>query len=147
MGREDRIFYCGPLGAGLCAKLANNYLCGVHLLAACEAMNFGIRSGVNKKVLFDVIQKSTGQSFMLDHVCPVGGIVPHVPSSNNYKLGFKTQLMIKDVSLGVEAAQKVNAKMYLADATSNFWREAAKSKDCWDLDGSSVYKYIFDGLE
>ena len=66
----------------------------------------------------------------------------------DYKLGFETQLMIKDISLSVEAAQSVNAKMFLADAISNFWREAANSKGCWDLDGSmarvSISMYLMD---
>src|SRR4051795_12075852 len=70
MGNPKKFFYCGRLGAGLAAEISNNYLSCSILLAVAEAMAIGIRSGVDEKLLHDVIQNSTGQSFMADVVQP-----------------------------------------------------------------------------
>ena len=73
MGREDGIFYCGPLGAGRFAKLASNSLFGVHSLAVCEAVNFKIRSEVNKKVVLDVISKEHRPELYVGSCVPCEG--------------------------------------------------------------------------
>lgn len=67
MGSPDKCFFCGKLGAGLAAKISNNYLAGTHLLASAEAMAFGIKSGIDKHLLYKIIHNSTGQSFMCDN--------------------------------------------------------------------------------
>ena len=107
MGQPKKFFWCGKLGAGLAAKISNNYISCTFLLVIAEAMAMGIRNGIEPKLLQDVIHNSSGQSFMGDHVNPVPGVVPHAPSSNNWRLGFKTQMMIKDIGLGVDAAKQV----------------------------------------
>ena len=145
MGKPERFFLCGGMGSGLVAKIANNYLCGINLLGAMESFNFALRSGVDKKVLFDVIHESTGQSFMLDKVCPVSGVVDVSPANNNWKLGFKTPMMVKDVGLGVEHAKLVDAPTELGTACMEFWAKAAHVEECKEIDCSSVYKYMLHG--
>ncbi|KAJ6008903.1 hypothetical protein N7522_003919 [Penicillium canescens] len=142
MGNPKKFFYCGRLGAGLAAKISNNYLSCSILLAVAEAMAIGIRSGVDEKLLHDVIQNSTGQSFMADVVQPVPGVVPDAPSSNNYRLGFKTQMMIKDLGLGVKAGYATGIKPTIAEAAYRVYEKAAVDPQCIDRDGSSVYLHI-----
>ena len=144
MGMPEKLFWGGKLGAGLAAKIANNYLSCTFLLLIEEAMAMGVRSGVDPKLLHEVIQNSSGQSFMGDHVCPVPGVVPHAPSSNNWKLGFKTQMMIKDVGLGAEAARQVGIEPRMADLAIEIWKEAAQDPRCIDNDGSSIWLRIND---
>jgi len=146
MGSPAKFFYVGGLGAGLAAKIANNYLSGVHLLAAAEAMNIGIRSGVDKTLLYNVIHASTGQSFMLDHVCPTPGVVPQAPSSNDYKGGFKAQMMVKDMSLGVDAARALGVRATTGAAALELYKEAAVDERCIDRDVSVVWRFL-DGPE
>lgn len=130
MGNPKKFFYCGKLGAGLAAKISNNYLSCSILLAVAEAMAIGIRSGVDEKLLHDVIQNSTGQNFMADVVQPVPGIVPDAPSSNNYKLGFKTQMMIKDLGLGIRAGYATGIKPSIAEAAYRVYEKASIDPRC-----------------
>ncbi|KAL3426706.1 hypothetical protein PVAG01_00215 [Phlyctema vagabunda] len=146
MGSPEKIFYCGALGSGLAAKIANNYLSGTNLLAAAEAMNIGIRLGVDKHLLYKVIHNSTGQSFMNDNVHPVPGVVPHAPSSRDYAGGFKAQMMVKDMSLGVNAAQQVGCRATLGSAALELYKEASVDPRCMDRDVSVVYRFL-DGPE
>lgn len=130
MGAPEKFFWCGRLGAGLAAKISNNYLSCSILVGIAEAMAIGIRSGVEPALLHKVIHNSSGDSWMLQNVQPVPGILPHVPSSNDYELGFKTQMMIKDVSLGVEAGEAVGIEPSIARAALKVYTEAAQNPKC-----------------
>ncbi|KAI0123384.1 NAD binding domain of 6-phosphogluconate dehydrogenase-domain-containing protein [Xylariales sp. AK1849] len=144
MGDPEKLFWCGAVGSGLAAKISNNYIsCSVLLLIA-EAMAIGVKSGVDKKMLHKIIQNSTGQTFMGDNVCPVPDVVPHAPSSNEWKLGFKTQMFLKDLSLGINAARRENLQPIMAEAAYGVFEKASRDSRCIDRDGSSVYLYIMD---
>ncbi|KAL3485853.1 NAD binding domain of 6-phosphogluconate dehydrogenase-domain-containing protein [Aspergillus germanicus] len=142
MGDPQKLFYCGALGAGLAAKISNNYLSCSILLAVAEAMAIGVRSGVDPKLLHEIIHNSTGQTFMADNVQPVPGVVPHAPSSNDYRLGFKTQMMIKDLSLAVQAGYATGIHPSVAEAALRVYEKAAMDPQCVDRDGSSVYLHL-----
>ncbi|ORY05694.1 3-hydroxyisobutyrate dehydrogenase-like protein [Clohesyomyces aquaticus] len=142
LGSPQKFFYLNSLGLGLTAKISNNYLSGTILLATAEALAIGIKQGLDPKMLYDVIKASTGQSWMCDHVMPVPNVVPHVPSSSGYKPGFKTQMMIKDLGLGVEAGKQVGIRPLMAEAAMETWERASKDERCFDRDGSSVYLHI-----
>ncbi|KAK9784137.1 putative 3-hydroxyisobutyrate dehydrogenase, mitochondrial [Seiridium cardinale] len=129
-GNPDKTFYCGSLGSGLAAKICNNYLSCTILLANSEAMATGLKLGLDKHVLHRVIQSSTGQNFMADNVCPVPGVVDHAPSSNNYRLGFKAQMLVKDVQLGVDAANSVGIKPSIGEAAMEVYRQVATDERC-----------------
>lgn len=116
MGAPDKQYYCGGLGFGLAAKICNNYLSCTIILANAEAMATGVKLGLDPRLLYKVISGSTGQNFMIDHVCPVPGVVAHAPSSNGYRLGFKSQMLSKDVGLGVEAALGVGIEPSIGKA-------------------------------
>ncbi|KAH7124574.1 NAD binding domain of 6-phosphogluconate dehydrogenase-domain-containing protein [Dactylonectria macrodidyma] len=147
MGDPEKLFWCGTMGTGLSAKISNNYIsCSVLLLVA-EAMATGIACGVDTQVLWNIIHNSTGQTFMGDNVCPAPGVVPHAPSSNGWKLGFKTQMFLKDLSLGIEAARRASIQPTMAEAAYTVYENAAKDPRCKDRDGSSVYLYITDSKE
>lgn len=130
MGDARKFFYCGKLGAGLAAKISNNYISCSILLVIAEAMAIGVRSGIDPHLLHQVIHNSTGQTFMGDHVCPVPGVVEHAPSSNNYKLGFKTQMLIKDMSLGVDAGHATGIRPTMAEAALEVYKKAAEDPRC-----------------
>ncbi|KAH8587003.1 3-hydroxyisobutyrate dehydrogenase-like protein [Bisporella sp. PMI_857] len=146
MGSPEKLFFCGGLGLGLAAKIANNYLSGTNLLAAAEAANIGIRLGVDSHLLYRIIQNSTGQSFMNDKVHPVPGVVPAAPSSHDYKGGFKAQMMVKDMTLGVEAAKQVGCRATMGPAALEIYKEAAKDPRCIDRDVSVIWRFL-DGPE
>ncbi|KXH25218.1 hypothetical protein CSIM01_04162 [Colletotrichum simmondsii] len=144
MGDPEKIFWCGDVGSGLAAKISNNYISCSVLLLISEAMAIGVKSGVDPKMLQAIIHSSTGQTFMGDNVCPVPGVIPHAPSSNNWRLGFKTQMFLKDLSLGIDAAKQENIQPTMAEAAYGVFEKASKDPRCIDRDGSSVYLYVTD---
>ncbi|KAH7344398.1 6-phosphogluconate dehydrogenase [Pyrenochaeta sp. MPI-SDFR-AT-0127] len=116
MGDSSKHFYCGGMGSGLAAKICNNYLSCIILLANAEAMATGVKLGLGPKLFYRVFNASMGQNFMLDHVYPVPGVISHTPSSNGYALGFKSQILPKDVRLGVNATNSVKIKPSIGEA-------------------------------
>lgn len=130
MGPPEKIFVCGQLGNGLAAKISNNYLSGTFLIAISEAMAFGIRSGLDKNVLADVIRNSSGDSWMSTNLMPVPGIVESAPSSNGYKVGFGHEMIVKDLGLGIDAAEKQGIAPTMANTAIQHFKKAAQNPNC-----------------
>ncbi|KAK3381021.1 NAD binding domain of 6-phosphogluconate dehydrogenase-domain-containing protein [Podospora didyma] len=133
---------CGGPSFGLVAKLCNNYCSALIALATSEAMNIGMRSGMDPRLLARVFASSTAQSTICDKWNPVPGVCPDAPSSHGYQGGFKVQLMKKDFGLAVEAGKKAGAKMLLADAGLKVYTEASEDPKCRDLDSRVVFRYL-----
>ncbi|KAG9188145.1 3-hydroxyisobutyrate dehydrogenase [Alternaria panax] len=144
LGPQSKAFYLGTLGAGLTAKICNNYLSGTVLLATAEALAIGVSHGLDPAALYSVIKNSTGQSWMCDHVMPIPNVQTEywVPSNSGYRPGFKTQMMLKDLGLGIESANQVGIRPSMAESALQVWKEAAKDERCIDRDGSSIYLHI-----
>lgn len=102
MGR--RIVHCGPAGSGQAAKICNNMILGVTMAAVGEAFVLGEKLGLSHQALFDVASTSSGQCWSINTYCPVPGPVPTSPANNDYRPGFATALMLKDLKLAQEAA-------------------------------------------
>ena len=107
MGRK--IVHCGGGGAGQVAKICNNMILGVSMIAVGEAFVLGEKLGLSHRALFDVASTSSGQCWSLTNYCPVPGLVPASPANNGYKPGFAAALMLKDLTLAREAALAVGA--------------------------------------
>ncbi|KAF1949060.1 3-hydroxyisobutyrate dehydrogenase-like protein [Byssothecium circinans] len=143
VGSPTKFFYLSSLGAGLTAKISNNYLSGTILLATSEALAIGVAQGLDPKDLYNVIRASTGQSWMCDHVMPIPNVAETwVPSNSGYKPGFKTQMMLKDLGLGIESARQVGIEPRMAETALAVWETASRDERCVDRDGSSVYLHI-----
>ena len=140
MGKN--IFKCGGPTFGLVAKITNNYLSGVNAIATSEAMNIGIRLGMDPRILQKVIQVSSGRNGCNEIINPVPGIHPNAPTSKNYRGGFKISLMRKDMGLANQAAKQANAKMVLGDLAYGVYCDAEKDPNCFDRDNRVVYRYI-----
>lgn len=140
MGKQ--IIPCGGPTFGLAAKLSNNYLSGIIAIASSEAMDMGMRSGLDPRVLAKVYAAGTAQNTICDRFCPVPGVYPEAPSSGGYKEGFKVQLMRKDFALAVEMAKRVGSKNVLGDVGLETYTGAMNDPRCRDLDSRVVYRYL-----
>lgn len=140
MGKS--IFACGGPTLGLTAKLSNNYCSALIALATAEAMNIGMKGGIDPRVLANIFSKSTAQSTICDKWCPVPNVVPSAPSSNGYMGGFKVQLMKKDLGLAMEAAKMTAAATHLGDVGLNVYSTAVDDPKCYDLDSRVVFRFI-----
>jgi 3-hydroxyisobutyrate dehydrogenase len=102
MGRAA--IHCGGAGAGQAAKACNNMVLAATMIATCEAFVLAEKLGLTHQALFDVMSKSSGQSWSLTSYCPVPGPVPGSPANRDYQPGFAAALMLKDLGLAAEAA-------------------------------------------
>ncbi|PYI24870.1 6-phosphogluconate dehydrogenase C-terminal domain-like protein [Aspergillus indologenus CBS 114.80] len=133
---------CGGPTMGLTAKLCNNYCSGLIALATAEALDIGIKAGMDPTLLARVFATSTAQSTINDIWNPVPGVCPDAPASRDYAGGFKVQLMHKDFRLAVELAQRVGARPPLADSGLRVYCAASEDDRCRDRDSRVVFRYI-----
>lgn len=105
----QRAVFCGDSGAGQAAKLCNNMILGVTMIATCEAFALAERLGLGAAELFDVVSTSSGASWSMNTYCPAPGIGPQSPADRDYQPGFAAELMLKDLALSQQAAQGVLA--------------------------------------
>jgi 3-hydroxyisobutyrate dehydrogenase len=116
------VIHAGDAGAGQAAKICNNMILGVSMIAVCEAFVLAERLGLAPEKLFEISSKSSGQCWSLTSYCPVPGPVPSAPSNRNYQPGFTAAMMLKDLRLAQEAA-------VAGQATTRLGAEAAALYD------------------
>jgi 3-hydroxyisobutyrate dehydrogenase len=123
-----KIIHCGDAGAGQAAKVCNNMVLAVHQIAIGEAFVLAEKLGLSAQSLFDVITGATGNCWAVHTNCPVPGPVPTSPANNDFKPGFATALMNKDLGLAMDAVHSTGsaaplgshaADMYAKFATAN----------------------------
>ncbi|MET1086427.1 MAG: 3-hydroxyisobutyrate dehydrogenase [Arthrobacter sp.] len=100
-----RVVHCGAHGAGQAAKICNNLILGVSMIAVSEAFVLGEKLGLSHQALFDVASAASGQCWALTTNCPVPGPVPTSPANRGYQPGFAGALMAKDLKLALNALQ------------------------------------------
>lgn len=117
MGKN--IIHAGPSGTGQAAKICNNMILGISMIAISEAFVLGDKLGLSPEKLFEISSNSSGQCWSLTSYCPVPGLVPAAPSNRDYEPGFTAAMMLKDLRLSQQMAQTVNAATPLgAEATA-----------------------------
>jgi 3-hydroxyisobutyrate dehydrogenase len=116
-----RIVHCGDAGAGQAAKICNNMMLGISMIGVSEAFVLAEKLGLSHQALFDVASTSSGQCWSLTSYCPVPGPVPASPANNNYKAGFASALMLKDLKLAQEAASAAGATTPLGAAAAQIY--------------------------
>lgn len=104
------IVHAGGPGNGQAAKICNNMILGVSMIAVSEAFVLAEKLGLDAQKLFDIASKSSGQCWAMTSYCPVPGPVPTSPANRDYQAGFTANMMLKDLRLAKEAAQAVEAR-------------------------------------
>lgn len=137
----SNIIHVGAAGAGEVAKLCNNLISGTVAVAVSEAFRIGEAFGVDPQTLTNVIAKSSGATWVMQHMHPVPGIVDNAASSRQYAPGFMTDLMAKDLALAVNAAREKRVPVVVAPAAQQLYR-LASSHGLGREDFSSVYKFL-----
>jgi 3-hydroxyisobutyrate dehydrogenase len=135
------VIHVGGIGSGEAAKLCNNLIAGVAAVAVSEAFRIAEGFGVDPKVLTDVISKSSGNTWVMQHAHPVPGLVPRAASSRDYAPGFMTDLMAKDLGLAVNAARELRVPVVVAAAAQQVLR-LASSHGLGRKDFTAVYTFL-----
>lgn len=135
------VIHVGPVGSGEVAKLCNNLIAGVTAVAVSEAFRIAEGFGVDAKTVTEVIAKSSGNTWVMENMHPVPGLVARAASSNDYAPGFMTDLMCKDVGLAVDAARNLRIPLFVAPAAQQVYR-LASSHGFARKDFTSVYSFL-----
>ena len=105
----QKAVHCGGSGAGQSAKICNNMILGVTMIATCEAFALADKLGLDRQKMFDVVSTSSGASWSMNAYCPAPGVGPKSPADTGYKPGFAAELMLKDLRLSQQAAEAADA--------------------------------------
>jgi 3-hydroxyisobutyrate dehydrogenase len=135
------IVHAGGAGNGQAAKICNNMILGVSMIAVSEAFVLAEKLGLDAQKLFDISSKSSGQCWSMTTYCPVPGLVPTSPANRDYKAGFTAAMMLKDLKLAQDAAKAAGAKTPLgADAAKIYGRFVEAGEGPRDFSG--VIRFI-----
>jgi 3-hydroxyisobutyrate dehydrogenase len=135
------IIHVGSVGSGEVAKLCNNLIAGVAMVAVSEAFRIAEGFGVDPRVLTDIIAKSSGATWAMQHGHPVPGIVAKSAANRGYAPGFMTDLMCKDLGLAVNAARELRIPVVVSPAAQQALR-LASSHGYGRKDFSAVYAFL-----
>lgn len=140
------IIYAGLSGNGQAAKICNNMLLGISMIGTAEAFNLAENLGLDAQTFFDISSTASGQCWSMTSYCPVPGPVPSSPANNDYKPGFSSALMLKDLRLSQEAASMTTSSTPLgANATSIY--EEIENLGQANIDFSGVIKLLQNKLK
>lgn len=117
-----KIVHCGASGAGQAAKICNNMILGVTMIATCEAFALADKLGLDRQKMFDVVSTSSGSSWTMNTYCPAPGVGPKSPADNGYQPGFAAELMLKDLDLSQMAAAAVDADTPMGELAHTLYR-------------------------
>ena len=134
MGKN--VFHAGDHGAGQVAKICNNMLLGILMAGTAEAINLGVKNGLDPKVLSDIMLQSSGRNWTLEVYNPYPQVMENVPSSNGYKGGFMTKLMQKDLNLAMKNAQDIEVETPMGAKATELYE--VHSVENGDKDFSSI---------
>ncbi len=137
----QNIFHAGASGNGQVAKVANNMLLGISMIATSEAFILAEKLGLDAQTFFDISSKASGQNWAMTSYCPAPGPVPGAPSNNDYQPGFAVAMMLKDLRLAATAAAKVNAAVRLGTAAEEIYSNLDE-RGFGGLDFSGIIKQI-----
>ncbi|MEL7125286.1 MAG: 3-hydroxyisobutyrate dehydrogenase [Pseudomonadota bacterium] len=134
----QKAVHCGDAGAGQAAKICNNMILGVTMIATCEAFALADKLGLDRQKMFDVVSTSSGYSWTMNAYCPAPGVGPTSPADNGYEPGFAAELMLKDLGLSQQAAQAVDADTPMGEAALALYRQFVENEDGQGRDFSAM---------
>jgi len=135
------VVHCGEGGMGQAAKMCNNLMLGIQMISVAEGFRLAQEVGLKEQTLFDVARTSSGDCFALRTFCPIPNLVETAPSTNGFKPGFSSELMLKDLNLALSAAKAANIKLSFGDNAAEQYRTLVEAGDA-GMDFSSVIKLI-----
>ncbi|WP_342716002.1 3-hydroxyisobutyrate dehydrogenase [Marivita hallyeonensis] len=134
----QKAVHCGASGNGQAAKICNNMILGVTMIATCEAFALADKLGLDRQAMFDVVSTSSGYSWSMNAYCPAPGIGPQSPADNDYTPGFAAELMLKDLRLSQQAAEASDADTPLGQAATELYRTFVEDEDGKGRDFSAM---------
>lgn len=120
MGKQ--VIHTGIAGSGQAAKICNNMILGISMIAVSEAFTLADKLGLSAHKLFEVVNNASGQCWVTKNYIPVPNLLENVPANNDYKPGFAATMMLKDLILSQESAQAAKARTPLGSKTTELYQ-------------------------
>lgn len=134
----QKAVHCGASGAGQSAKICNNMILGVTMIATCEAFALADKLGLDRQKMFDVVSTSSGYSWTMNAYCPAPGVGPKSPADNGYQPGFAADLMLKDLRLSQQAAESADADTPMGQIATDLYAQFVENEDGQGMDFSAM---------
>jgi len=134
----QKAVHCGPSGNGQAAKICNNMILGVTMIATCEAFVLADKLGLDRQAMFDVVSTSSGYSWSMNAYCPAPGVGPQSPADNDYTPGFAADLMLKDLRLSQMAAIAADADTPMGEVATALYERFVEQEDGLGRDFSAM---------
>lgn len=134
----QKAVHCGEAGAGQAAKICNNMILGVTMIATCEAFALADKLGLDRQKMFDVVSTSSGYSWSMNAYCPAPGVGPQSPADNGYQPGFAAELMLKDLGLSQQAAESADADTPMGELAMALYKKFVEDEDGKGMDFSAM---------
>lgn len=135
------IVHAGAAGNGQAAKICNNMVLGISMIAVSEAFAMGQKLGLDAQTLFDISSKASGQCWAMTSYCPAPGPVPTAPANRDYQPGFAAAMMLKDLKLSQEAAGAAGANTPLGKAAMELYQRYCDEGNA-GVDFSGIIKML-----
>ena len=120
MGKN--IVHCGGIGNGQVAKICNNMMLAIEMIATAEGMTLAAKLGMDPKVFEAIVNTSSGRCWSSDTYNPYPGVMDNVPAARGYSGGFAADLMLKDLGLATDAAKLAKQSVPLASAAQQLYQ-------------------------
>jgi 3-hydroxyisobutyrate dehydrogenase-like beta-hydroxyacid dehydrogenase len=131
-------FYCGEQpGQGQAMKILNNFLSATAMTATSEAIAFGMKQGLDMKLMIDVLNASSGQNTATSDKFP-NRILPE-----KYDAGFLNNLLLKDVSLYLDNVREAGTPDRFGALVVDVWKKFAAAEP--GVDFTRIYPFVRDG--
>lgn len=137
MGQKSIL--CGEGGSGQATKLCNNLLLAITMSGLGESLKLANSFNLNLEKFFEVISTSTGSCWALNNYFPVKNIGPFSPADNDFKPGFSSKLMLKDLKLAKKGAENNNLNLDLNNYVINKYENLIE-KNKGEFDFSIIVK-------
>ena len=132
---------CGSAGSGQGIKMCNNLLLAITMRGVSESFNLAKKLDLNQQSLFDVVSTSSGYCWAVNNYCPIPGVGPSSPADNDFQAGFSVNLMHKDLSLALEAANGCDSNIDFGKLSINLYKEMI-NENKGDLDFSAIIEEL-----
>jgi 3-hydroxyisobutyrate dehydrogenase len=142
----DRVFHCGGPGSGSIAKVTNNLILGIQMVAVAEGLAIGKKLGGDPKLLSKIHSVSTSRCWATDTYNPVPGVIEGSPASKNYDEGFMVKLIKKDLQLAIDAATAGGAACEKSKVAWGYY-DAIDKLGYGEKDLGFVYQYIMSNYK
>jgi 3-hydroxyisobutyrate dehydrogenase len=143
MGKN--IFHAGGPGSGQAAKVCNNLMLAIQMIAVSEGFLLAEKLDLDAQKLWDIASTATSQCWAMTNYCPVPGPVPTSPANRNYEAGFTVAMMLKDLKLSQEAAAATGANTPLGAHATQLYDAFADLNNNAALDFSAIIRQVKEG--